>query len=264
MLAVASLVTSVIAGAVPRANPSPACTNPEVRKEWRELTEDERAEYIRAAKCVRELPKAHYANFHDVVTRMDDLVYTHFALNEIIHNVANFLPWHRWFVKLHEDILRTECGFTGTHPYWDWTIDADNNDMINSPIFDPVTGFGGNGKPTGRNETGFQRCLTDGPFAYTNLTLGWGWPEFEKHSNRPHCLSRDFNAALGHDDNGDMIIGDLQVTTYNSTIMDIVYGSATFNEMGPFLEGVPHAQSMFLLFLPDVRGPNRTCLAGLC
>jgi tyrosinase len=224
------------------------CRNPTVRKEWRELTAAEKAEYIRAAVCLRELPKAKYADIDAVTTRMDDLVYTHNTLNPDIHFVANFLPWHRWFVQLHENLLRTECGFTGAQPYWDWTIDGDARDMPNSPLFDPVTGFGGDGKRTGRSEPGFQRCVVDGPFANTNLTLGNGWPDVNLDGNSLHCFTREFNGGMGQDENGDSIIGDMQVGAYNSATMARVYAFDTFAGMANILEGLPHAQSLSFHF----------------
>lgn len=237
-----SLAAAAAASAVPRATSS--CTNPEVRKEWRELTDAEKAEYLRASVCLYNLPKEKYAAVDAVTTRNDELVYTHFSLNEDIHFVANFLPWHRWFVKLREDLLRSECGFNGTQPYWDWSIDADAVDMPNSPVFDPTTGFGGDGKRTESDEPGFRRCVVDGAFANTNLTLAMGWPDMNEPGNRLHCLTREFNGGLGSDENGDLIVGDMQAGAYNSQVMNSVYAKDNFAEMADLLEGLPHAQSL--------------------
>ena len=38
-----------------------------------------------------------------------------------IHNTGFFLPWHRLYVQTFEDALRSECGYNGVQPYWDWT-----------------------------------------------------------------------------------------------------------------------------------------------
>lgn len=244
-----SIATLVTASAIPATRADSACTNPAVRKEWRELTSAEKDEYLRAAVCLRELPKAKYAPYFAVTTRLDDLVYTHNSLNSDIHFVANFLPWHRWFVQLHEDLLRTECGFTGTQPYWDWSIDADAKDMPNSPLFDPITGFGGDGKRTDSNEPGFQRCVVDGPFANTNLTLGMGWPDMNVDGDRLHCFTREFNGGLGNDENGNPIIGDMQADAYKSEVMNTIYAYDRFADMANMLEGLPHAQSLSSLFL---------------
>ncbi|KAH8197331.1 hypothetical protein TruAng_008497 [Truncatella angustata] len=245
-LTVFALAAEAAVIALPRADT--ACINASVRKEWRELDDAEKAEYLRAAVCVRGLPKAKYADIEAVTTRMDDLVYTHFTLNTDIHFVANFLPWHRWFVQLHEDLLRTECGFTGVQPYWDWSIDADAENTSNSPIFDSVTGFGGDGKHTGSDVPGFQRCVVDGPFANTNLTLAMGWPNMNDHGDRLHCFTREFNGGLGNDENGEPIIGDMQAGAYNSKVMNTIYGFDTYAQMSSMLEGLPHAQIHSIIF----------------
>lgn len=44
------------------------------------------------------------------------------VLNSLqIHRTGYFLPWHRIFIQTFEDELRSKCGYTGVHPYWDWT-----------------------------------------------------------------------------------------------------------------------------------------------
>ena len=83
-----------------------------------------------------------------------------------------FLPWHRYYVQYFEDSLTTKCNYTGTTPYWDWTIGKyrqrgcaprmswrhdrahrnylhpDAHDMYNSPFFDKSpSGVGGWGDP---------------------------------------------------------------------------------------------------------------------
>lgn len=237
------LALAAVTAAGPIARTDSTCTNPAVRKEWRELSGTEKAEYLRAAVCLRGLPKQEYADITAVTTRMDDLVYTHLTLNSDIHFVANFLPWHRWFVKFHEDLLRTECGFSGTMPYWDWSIDGDAKDTQNSPVFDPDTGFGGDGKLTGSNVPGFGRCVVDGPFANSNLTLAMGWPDMNEDGNRVHCFTREFNGGMGNDENGVPIIGDMQATAYDSKVMNTIYGFNSFPTMVDMLEGLPHAQS---------------------
>jgi tyrosinase len=260
-LAILALASDAPASAIPRADG--ACASPAVRKEWRELTNAEKAEYLRAAVCLRGLPKAKYASITAVTTRLDDLVYTHFALNTQIHFVANFLPWHRWYVQLHEDLLRTECGFTGTQPYWDWSIDADALNTPNSPVFDPTSGFGGNGKLTGSSEPGFQRCVVDGPFANTNLTLGMGWPNINDAGDRPHCFTREFNSAEGTDENGELIIGDMQAGAYNSRVMETIYGFDRFAAMVNMLEGLPHAQGLSSLSSLQLEYTNITAVHSI-
>ncbi|OOF98341.1 hypothetical protein ASPCADRAFT_205583 [Aspergillus carbonarius ITEM 5010] len=65
--------------------------------------------------------------------------------------------------------------------YWDWTLDHTN--LIRSPIWDPIHGFGSNG--SGPKSVAGGHCVQDGPFA--NLTTTY----FEGKYH-PHCLSRGF------------------------------------------------------------------------
>jgi len=107
------------------------------------------------------------------------------------------LPWHRRFVSLYENALRDECDYKGATPYWDWTQDADQSTLFqNSPVFDPVTGFGGTGVPgtytLPKDEAGISKfdpesfvgCVADGPFSSYTLHLGPGKLVTD------HCLVR--------------------------------------------------------------------------
>ncbi|KXJ87286.1 hypothetical protein Micbo1qcDRAFT_185635 [Microdochium bolleyi] len=100
---------------------------------------------------------------------------------------AQFLPFHRLYLHVYEQLLRAECGYEGPTPWWDETRDAGN--FKASPLLDPDTGFGGDG-------TGPDGCVTDGPFANTTLHVGPG------QRTQDHCLSRkvsDFNSTLGNE-----------------------------------------------------------------
>lgn len=57
--------------------------------------------------------------------------------------------------------------------------------LADSPVFDNVSGFGGDGDSTAGESVGNGYCVTDGPFSDLNLTY-YG-PE-----NSKHCLSRGF------------------------------------------------------------------------
>ena len=46
----------------------------------------------------------------------DDFVAVHLNQTNFIHQTANFLTWHRYFVWVWEDTLRTECGYKGVLP----------------------------------------------------------------------------------------------------------------------------------------------------
>lgn len=114
--------------------------------------------------------------------------------------------WHRYFIHLYEKELRSTCGYTGAQPYWNWSLDANNEaDVLDSPVFDPATGFGGNGPyipdseaavfpnlpfvVPGRSGGG---CVPDGPFAGRNISLALG----ATLAYDPHCLRRDVSPYI--------------------------------------------------------------------
>ncbi|KAL4252674.1 Di-copper centre-containing domain superfamily protein [Pleurotus pulmonarius] len=172
------------------------CRKVLVRKEWRTLSAQNKARYIGAVKCLQALPAR--TNFTGVRTRFDDFQALHVSLVPEIHLVGQFLPWHRRMLHVYEKALREECGYTGAQPYWDWTRDADNaTSVADSPIFDPVFGFGGNGIDVPGYAGLFGNlsipgwtgggCITDGPFASYNLSIGPGTLVTN------HCLTRAFS-----------------------------------------------------------------------
>lgn len=95
--------------------------------------------------------------------------------------VGQFLPWHRYYVRMHELALQNLCNYKGSHPYWDELTDLTNGNVAESPIFDPVTGFGGNG-------TGTNSCVPNGPFK--NITL---------HMSNHHARGNSFCLSRGLD-----------------------------------------------------------------
>ncbi|KAF9265454.1 monooxygenase [Marasmius fiardii PR-910] len=214
------------------------CDNPSLRKEWRELSDDEKRQYHTAVHCLMNKPKERYPDEDLVVTRLDDLTWSHTKLADVIHNVANFLPWHRMLVKLHEDSLRNECKYQGPIPYWDWTKDADADTVPTSPVWDPEYGFGGNGVSSGSSESGFQTCVMDGPYAKMNLTIGS--PIDTNLENTPHCLIREWNNG-NRDLNGNWVVGDMVRRSYNSATMKQIYDRTNYFDFEWSLENGPHA-----------------------
>ncbi|KAK4129026.1 Di-copper centre-containing protein [Parathielavia appendiculata] len=173
---------------------------PIVRKEWRTLSEYEKSSYLRAVKCILNKPALTPAfNNTGVISRYDDLVYTHIQQTFDMHYTGHFLAWHRYYVATYELMLRKECGYRGAQPYWDWTLDTPAERWASSPVFDPVTGFGGNGDfipgdPTnpfevpGRTGGG---CVKDGPFAGIPDLVHLGPRDSVTYN--PQCLKRDFS-----------------------------------------------------------------------
>lgn len=178
-----ALVLVIIAMMQLPPSPDPECRNPPTRQEWRALSRLEQKGYIQAVQCLMQRPSAISPN----TSVFDDFAYTHSRSGASSHYKTSFLAWHRYLVLLYEQALKRHCGYSGVHPYWDWTIDAD--DLARSPLWDADNGFGANGV---EERPGVVRgnCVVDGPFASTDRY----WIDFDNGTlvNRPHCLSRGF------------------------------------------------------------------------
>ncbi|KAK8068115.1 hypothetical protein PG996_007227 [Apiospora saccharicola] len=185
------------------------CQQPLIRREWRALSIPERQSFIGAVRCLQSKPGQTSDTYAGVKSRYDDFVALHITQTDHVHWVGQLLPhrWHRYFLWVFEQSLRETCGYNGAVPYWDWTKDAVSEQaVLESPIFDPIHGFGGNG-PYVVNTTGFPKdwqtmtpvpnrtgggCIEDGPFAHVNISMGPG-----NHTEyTPHCLRRDLSPWL--------------------------------------------------------------------
>ncbi|KAH8734384.1 amino acid transporter [Ilyonectria robusta] len=163
-----------ISQAVTAASWNTTCTSPSQRKAWNNMTTTEKTAYIDAELCLMARPAQ--AGIEGAQNRWDELDWAHIVQSNIIHNVGGFLPWHRYFMRVHEYLLQSECGYEGGQPYWNEVLDMD--DLAGSVVFDPDTGFGGEGSD----------CVTDGPFV--NLTLHMN----SSGTSEDYCLTRSFNS----------------------------------------------------------------------
>lgn len=112
----------------------------------RKLNTTEKADYIRAVKCLHEkLPAITTDTVPGASTRFEDFIGVHKLQTPNIHFVVfvtsllsntssgitriimhhvlttigfkgHFLPWHRYFVAAYENTLRNECGYKGGQP----------------------------------------------------------------------------------------------------------------------------------------------------
>lgn len=128
-------------------------------------------------------------------------------VNRGIHQTGVFLPWHRYALSLWEDALRDECGWKGGLAFWDWHQDTAEagGDWLQSPLFDPVSGYGGNGQRLNVSTladlvaaaiggTG-GGCVIDGPFQSRKLSIG---PMGQMMPNKTRCLTRNFNIKMAY------------------------------------------------------------------
>ncbi|KAH8647224.1 hypothetical protein BX600DRAFT_484524 [Xylariales sp. PMI_506] len=161
-----------------------------VRKEWRNMAADEKSAYLEAELCLMALPAQ--TNLSGVTSRFSDLQALHryktnttisgLYVQDIIHNVGQFLPWHRYFMHTHETLLRTECNYTGPMTWWDEAKDADAGALFQSDMW-AADAFGGNG-------TGSDHCVIDGAFANYTVHIG---PMLE---NTDYCFDRDWDTSF--------------------------------------------------------------------
>lgn len=206
----------------PGAGPG-TCKKPYVRKEWRRLKNKERERYIAAVKCVQSRPGT--APLAAVKSRYDDFIATHQAQTETVHFTGVFYPYHRLLLAEYEKSLWA-CGWNDKlgQPYWDWTLDTGSLDeFLESPVFDNVRGFGGNGAYIAGNLSSPQLpgfiggppfdlpdrsgggCLTTGPFAGLSTLLG---PQKISTGTTPRCVRRDFSFASLRDFASPMNVSD--------------------------------------------------------
>ncbi|KAK0712046.1 hypothetical protein B0H67DRAFT_555920 [Lasiosphaeris hirsuta] len=124
-----------------------SCRNKIQRVPWGHLTSAERSSYIRATVCLTRRPATH--GIPEARTLWDELQYIH------IYQSA----------------------------YWDQVLDLPN--LRGASVFDPRTGFGGDG-------VGPDLCVADGPFA--NLRLRF--TEDLATTQSGYCLSRNMSECL--------------------------------------------------------------------
>ncbi|CZR41691.1 uncharacterized protein FPRO_11281 [Fusarium proliferatum ET1] len=199
------------------------CENPIKRVEWHELDDAARQQYTDAVLCLSTKPSRLGLN----TTLYDDFPYVHAHLDKQIHAVASFLPWHRFFVHVYEGALK-ECGYEGVMPCWDWSLDAD--DTPKSTIWDPKTGFGGNGS-LNKTESIYdgravRKCLDDGPFKDL-------FPAYLTTNYDPHCLARGWN-------NGSENVGKMLSENYNKEAVAKVQEVKDYDHYRQKLESGPH------------------------
>ncbi|KAF2621922.1 Di-copper centre-containing protein [Macroventuria anomochaeta] len=207
--------------------PSPeTCTldKVSVRREWATLSGKERIAFTDAVNCLHKLPAKTPASVAPgAKSRYDDLVVTHIQQSLTIHGTGNFLTWHRYFTWTFEQMLRNECGYQGTFPYYDWAHYAE--DPKSGPFFDgSASSMSGDGEYiSGRNSSCFPwdgitgpcymhlepgtggGCVTSGPFKDFKINMGplqtmlqipGGLPKNPQADGlgyNPRCLRRDIS-----------------------------------------------------------------------
>lgn len=155
-------------------------------------------------------------------TIWDELQSCHVEQSNFIHGVGAFPLWHRLFLRLHESLLQSECGYTGALPYWDEQRDFHKfGDLSLASVWgSDELSFGTNGV----NTTAGTNCVADGPFANTTLRMDqvWGVDLYDEY-----CLQREWNQTAWE--------------TSNQTNVDACFAKEDFNEANFCYVDAPHS-----------------------
>ncbi|RAK81955.1 tyrosinase family protein [Aspergillus fijiensis CBS 313.89] len=187
-----------------------------IRKEWRHLTTQEQSHFLDALQCLMDKPAQ--SGLSATTSRFSDLQALHRGMTntayaDIIHHVGQFLPWHRYYMHIYETLLRDECGYTGSIPYWNEQLDADSGNMFQSTMWG-ADAFGGNG-------TGSGSCVTDGRFANMTLHIGPG------DEDTDYCLRRAWD-------------NEAAIANANSTALNACNAYTTYSPWWDCVSNIPH------------------------
>ncbi|KAF2205269.1 Di-copper centre-containing protein [Delitschia confertaspora ATCC 74209] len=218
---------------------SKTCTKDKlmVRREWGDISAADKKAYIAAVLCISKKPsKLDATKYPGAKSRYDDFVAIHIKNTLSIHGTGNFLSWHRYYTAAYENALRTECGYNGTQPYWDWGRWASSPET--SPIFDgSETSMGGQGEKVTHNNNGLKPagngggCIASGPFKNFTVNLGpmavMGTPAPPRNPRsdgfgyNPRCVTRDLSSYLTQRDAttakiASLITGSKDINTFQT------------------------------------------------
>ncbi|ETS87476.1 hypothetical protein PFICI_01304 [Pestalotiopsis fici W106-1] len=155
------------------------CSTTRQAMPWSSLTSDEQQSYIDATLCLMSTPAS--SDIGNASTRWDELQYNHIYQTGWIHDVGQFLPWHRYFIAVHANMLRDACDYNGPLPYWDEISDSSLDDLADADVFQDDA-LGGTG-------SGDDSCITTGPFANITLTMQ------SDGNTGSYCISRDLQVS---------------------------------------------------------------------
>ncbi|KAI4187734.1 MAG: hypothetical protein LQ346_005442 [Caloplaca aetnensis] len=123
-----------------------------------------------------------------------------------------FYPFHRYYIHLYEKALRSECGYKGSQPYWDWTLSLQDpargtaGTASSFPTTPPRTSLPSHQPhqhppPPKPNATG-SWCVKQGPFKKGAFTVSIGPATINPNyygnglGYHPRCLKRDISPTL--------------------------------------------------------------------
>ncbi|TDZ19267.1 Tyrosinase-like protein orsC [Colletotrichum orbiculare MAFF 240422] len=169
---------------------SAACTDPSIRKPWTALTELQRESYVNATLCLMDPDQAPArVGSWGARSRWEELLVAHIAQVRYIHTVGALFPWHRWYTKIHEDLLRNECAYVGPYPYWDEQADQAINPIANASVWDHPSSNTSGVPVFGTGRTDENSCILDGAFKNYRVQISTHLERSEPGA----CLTRALN-----------------------------------------------------------------------
>jgi tyrosinase len=184
------------------------CSSPRTRIEWDSFPNADKQAFLDSIKCLMRAPPS--GNFNGSENRYEDIVVLHQSMTPLVHGNALFLVWHRYLLWTFEDLLRRECNFRRSIPWFDESLHAghfSNTTVFSSKWLGTIMANG--------------NCVQDGQFAMLASNIGPG-PE-----NARHCLSR----------NGD----EAKTANTKQSLTDACNARAGYADMAACTEGAAHA-----------------------
>ena len=215
-LALGSLAAVAVSAPLTQTKREDDCTcTPEKvqqRVEYNTMPEWERKAFTDSILCLMDQPsQLDQTQYPAAINRYFDYAVVHVSRTQNVHLSGFFLTWHRMFLHLFEQDLRTTCGYAGRWPYWNFAATAGS--LESSPILDGSDfSLSGNGEynDTGPIQLGPSLsiphgsgggCVTSGPFANLEVPLAFidpnalqtGTLPADAFAYQPSCLRRDLN-----------------------------------------------------------------------
>ncbi|ORY37632.1 Di-copper centre-containing protein [Rhizoclosmatium globosum] len=139
-----------------RAPEKGTCSKLSVRKEYRDLTDDERNQFLRGLTLLREAP-----SLTGRANRYFDYVAVHGMATNMIHHVPVFFPWHRYYLNYLEEEMQTLLKNSSfALPYWSWSTHPSKLTSTLGPLSPEFLGT--TGRPTPSRPKKLTGCVRDG------------------------------------------------------------------------------------------------------
>lgn len=189
-----------------------------VRKNAKNLTAQERQDFVNAVLALKTIPSPYGAG----LSYYDQFVMWHrnsfYCDTMAAHMGPAFLPWHRQFLLMFENALSQAAGKPIAIPYWDWTDDESTRAVFQDDL------MGGDGNPA----EGY--ALTTGAFRKGNWTLNVvDQPQVDPYGLR--YITRSFGTfpGVGKLPTSADVQNALAVQAYDAAPWDVTPGpSASF------------------------------------